>query len=147
MERIERDGNQSISQSRTGNVFFPLQPLRFVFYPSRSVSFFPLAAPFRFFFFTLTTPFRFFSAVNLFLQKRLLPFVNDLNFRYRTLLYLKTSISLTELCLALSLSLSIHHTVKSLITNTSEEFIKCRLDNFSMTVILYQVNFSICETK
>ena len=38
-------------------------------------------------------------------------------------------------------------TVKPLITNTSEEFIKCRLDNFSMSYILYYVNFSICENK
>ena len=38
-------------------------------------------------------------------------------------------------------------TVKPLITNTSEEIIKCRLDNFSMSFILYYVNFSICETK
>ena len=30
------------------------------------------------------------------------------------------------------------YTVKPLITNTSEEFIKCRLDNFSMSFILYQ---------
>jgi len=36
------------------------------------------------------------------------------------------------------------HTVKPLIRNTSEEFIKCRLDNFSMSFILYYVNFSIC---
>ena len=36
-------------------------------------------------------------------------------------------------------------TGKPLITNTSEEFIKCRLDNFSMSFILYYVNFSICE--
>ena len=28
-------------------------------------------------------------------------------------------------------------TVKPLITNTSEEFIKCRLDNFSMSFMLY----------
>ena len=34
--------------------------------------------------------------------------------------------------------------VKPLITNTSEEFIKCRLDNFSMSFILYYINFSIC---
>ena len=39
------------------------------------------------------------------------------------------------------------HTVKPLITNTSEEFIKCRLDNFSMSFILYYVNFGICENK
>ena len=32
---------------------------------------------------------------------------------------------------------SIFSTVKPLITNTSEEFIKCRLDNFSMSFILY----------
>ena len=38
-------------------------------------------------------------------------------------------------------------TVKPLIRNTSEEFIKCRLDNFSMSFILYYVNFSICENK
>ena len=38
-------------------------------------------------------------------------------------------------------------TVKPLITNTLEEFIKCRLDNFSMSFILYYVNFSICENK
>ena len=37
------------------------------------------------------------------------------------------------------------YTVKPLITNTSEEFIKCRLDNFSMSFILFYVNFSICE--
>ena len=37
--------------------------------------------------------------------------------------------------------------VKPLITNTSEEFIKCRLDNFSMSFILYYINFSICENK
>ena len=39
------------------------------------------------------------------------------------------------------------YTVKPLITNTSEEFIKCRLGNFSMSFILYYVNFSICENK
>ena len=38
-------------------------------------------------------------------------------------------------------------TVKPLITNTSEEFIKCRLDNLSMSFILYYGNFSICENK
>ena len=38
-------------------------------------------------------------------------------------------------------------TVNPLITNTSEEFIKCRLDNFSMSFILYYVNLSICENK
>ena len=36
-------------------------------------------------------------------------------------------------------------TVKPLITNTSEEYIKCRLDNFSMSFILCYVNFSICK--
>jgi len=36
-------------------------------------------------------------------------------------------------------------TVKLLKTNSSEEFIKCRLDNFSTSFILYYVNFSICE--
>ena len=40
-----------------------------------------------------------------------------------------------------------NHTVKPLITNTSEEFIKCRLHNFPMSFILYYVNFSICENK
>ena len=39
------------------------------------------------------------------------------------------------------------YTVKPFITNTSKEFIKCRLDNFSMSFILYNVNFSICENK
>ena len=39
------------------------------------------------------------------------------------------------------------HTVKPLITNTSEESIKCRLDNLSMSFILYYVNFSICENE
>ena len=39
------------------------------------------------------------------------------------------------------------NTVKPLKTNTSEEFIKCRLDNFLMSLILYYVNFSICENK
>jgi len=34
-------------------------------------------------------------------------------------------------------------TVNPLITNTSEEFIKCRLDHFSTSFILYFVNFSI----
>ena len=38
-------------------------------------------------------------------------------------------------------------TVKPLIKNTSEEFIKCRLDHFSLSFILYYVNFSICENK
>ena len=38
-------------------------------------------------------------------------------------------------------------TVKPLITNTSEEFIKCRLDNFPMSFILYYVTFSNCENK
>ena len=38
-------------------------------------------------------------------------------------------------------------TVKPLITKTSEESIKCRLDNFSMSFILNYVNFSICENK
>ena len=37
--------------------------------------------------------------------------------------------------------------LKPLITNTSEEFIKCRLDNFSISFILYDVNLSICENK
>ena len=32
-------------------------------------------------------------------------------------------------------------------TLTSEEFVKCRLDNFSMSFILYYVNFNICENK
>ena len=41
----------------------------------------------------------------------------------------------------------VNYTVKPLITNTSKEFIKCRLDNFSMSYILYYVNFSICENK
>ena len=36
----------------------------------------------------------------------------------------------------LNLVKSLDHTVKPLITNTSEEFIKCRLDNFSMSFIL-----------
>ena len=38
-------------------------------------------------------------------------------------------------------------TVKPFIANTSEEFIKCRLDNFSMSFILHYVNFRICENK
>ena len=41
----------------------------------------------------------------------------------------------------------VYDTVKPLITNTSEEFIKCRLDNFSMSFILYYVNFRICDNK
>ena len=44
-------------------------------------------------------------------------------------------------------SISEIYTVKPLITNTSEEFIKCRLDNISMSLILYYVNFSVCENK
>ena len=47
----------------------------------------------------------------------------------------------------LNLVKSLDHTVKPLITNTSEDFIKCRHDNFSMSFILYYVNFSICENK
>ena len=39
------------------------------------------------------------------------------------------------------------NTVKPFITSTSEDFIKCRLDNFSMSFILYYVNFSSCENK
>ena len=39
------------------------------------------------------------------------------------------------------------YTVKPLITNTSEEFIKCRLDSFSIGFILYYINLSICEKK
>ena len=31
--------------------------------------------------------------------------------------------------------------------NTSKEFMKCRLDNFSMGFILFYVNLSICENK
>ena len=50
-------------------------------------------------------------------------------------------------CLYLFINLHVYPTVKPLITNTSEEFIKCRLDNFSMSFILYYVNFSICENK
>ena len=34
-------------------------------------------------------------------------------------------------------------TVKPLILNTSKEFLKCRLDNFSMSFILFYVNISI----
>ena len=51
------------------------------------------------------------------------------NHKFTDLLYLKQS------------------TVKPVITNTLEEFIKCRLDNFSMSFILYYVNFSIIENK
>ena len=43
-----------------------------------------------------------------------------------------------------------HKTLSSLRyseTLNNEEFIKCRLDNFSMSFILYYVNFSICENK
>ena len=52
----------------------------------------------------------------------------------------------------LSVYLSIYlyikiYRVKPLITNTSKEFIKCRLDNFSMSFIPCYVNFSICENK
>ena len=32
-------------------------------------------------------------------------------------------------------------------SRTSKEFIKCRLDNFSMGFILFYVNLSICENK
>ena len=39
------------------------------------------------------------------------------------------------------------NTVKPLITNTSNEFIKCRLEHFSMSFILYYVNFSICRNR
>ena len=48
---------------------------------------------------------------------------------------------------AISSPMLIPHTVKPIITNTSEEFIKCRPDNFSMSFILYNVNFSFCENK
>ena len=36
-------------------------------------------------------------------------------------------------------------TVKPLITNTSEEFIKCRLDIFSISFILNFINFSFVK--
>ena len=39
------------------------------------------------------------------------------------------------------------NTVKPWITNTSKKFIKCRLDNFSMSFILFYINFSVCENK
>ena len=40
------------------------------------------------------------------------------------------------------------NTVKPLITNTSIEFIKCRLENFTIYLtILYYVKFSICENS
>ena len=39
------------------------------------------------------------------------------------------------------------NTVKPLILNTSKEFMKCRLDNFSMRFILLYVNLSICNNK
>ena len=45
------------------------------------------------------------------------------------------------------LRLKLFTTVKPFVKNTSEEFIKCRLDNFSMIFILNYVNFSICENK
>ena len=38
-------------------------------------------------------------------------------------------------------------TVKLVILNTSKEFMKCRLDNFSMGFILFYVNLSICELR
>ena len=38
-------------------------------------------------------------------------------------------------------------TIKSLISVTYEEFIKCRLDNFSMGFILFYENLSIGENK
>ena len=38
-------------------------------------------------------------------------------------------------------------TVKPLILNTSKEFMKCRIVNFSMGFILFYVNLSICENK
>ena len=41
----------------------------------------------------------------------------------------------------------IHDTVKPLITNTSEEFIKCRLDNFSMSLILIYRKFQYLQNK
>ena len=50
----------------------------------------------------------------------------------------------TEITTLISIDLD---TVKPLIRNTLEEFIKCRLDNFSMSFILYYVNFSICGNK
>ena len=37
--------------------------------------------------------------------------------------------------------------VKPCMLNTSKEFMKCRLDNFSMGFILIYVNLSICENK
>ena len=54
---------------------------------------------------------------------------------------------LTLLWLFSGITLINDHTVKPLITNTSEEFIKCRLADFSMSFILYYVYLSICENK
>ena len=53
-------------------------------------------------------------------------------------------VMITQQCI---FTLLIYSTVKILITNTSEEFIKCRLDNVSMSFRLYFVYFSICENK
>ena len=69
-----------------------------------------------------------------------------------TVMFRGTPCIFDELYVKLSLDTEIYrfkysHTVKPLITNTSEEFIKCRLDNFSMSFILYFVNFSIYENK
>ena len=59
-----------------------------------------------------------------------------------------------EICTIFTEMLLIRFTIRTngivtpLITNTSEEFIKCRLDNFfNELIILYYVNFSICENK
>ena len=38
-------------------------------------------------------------------------------------------------------------TVKPQILNTSTEYMKCRLDNFSMAFILFHVNLSVCENN
>ena len=40
-----------------------------------------------------------------------------------------------------------HYTLKPQILNTLKEFMKCRLDNFSMDFILFYVNLNICENK
>ena len=43
--------------------------------------------------------------------------------------------------------ISSFNTVKPLILNKSKEFMKCRLDNFSMDFILFYVNLSIYKNK
>ena len=69
------------------------------------------------------------------------PWINFTIFRLNGLLhFLKKNTGIEKLKTAEYRRLK-KYTVKPLITKTSEEFIKCRLDNFSMSFILYYGQF------